>query len=403
MNDPLNQLTAEEKLLLSLCRLDTRVELKAEISLLMKNVKDWDHFVCLANKHGITALCWYNITKTGNRINIPPGHLEKLHSYYLKNLVQNIFLCNQLDEIIELAKKNNIKIVLLKGIALEKSVYGNIGLRQLSDTDILVKIGDAILLRNILLENGYESIPLISPLHKKILPYLKSHLPVMHRKGVMTEIHVSLFDQPGNDLTEDFNDTAYNIIETEPDLFYPQPQLFFLYLVKHLDKHEKTSNFQVKFYTDLFILLKVYHDQIINKMLFDYARKANLENALSEKLRLLESVWGIILPDWLHSYLEKVDSEMISEKFIRFLRNPYTNLEDTEAESLFKPLKKIPGVFNKILFIIGYVFPSPAFLGYKFGTKSRVRVLLCYPTRWWQIVKLISDKKLQGMNSKNVF
>ena len=60
-----------------------------------------------------------------------------LHTAYLKSLTNNTIIYTHLKEIVALAKKENIKIVLLKGLALEKTVYGNKGLRQLSDIDHL--------------------------------------------------------------------------------------------------------------------------------------------------------------------------------------------------------------------------------------------------------------------------
>ncbi len=65
MTDPLPHLTTEEKLLISLCRLDFSEDQKSEIRELMKEIKDWDHFVGLANNHGIIALMAYNIRETG--------------------------------------------------------------------------------------------------------------------------------------------------------------------------------------------------------------------------------------------------------------------------------------------------------------------------------------------------
>ncbi len=190
---PQHQLTAEEKLLISLCRLNFNEEQKSEIRDLMKEVKDWDHFVNLSNEHGIVALCWYNINETGNSNNLPERQLEILHLAYLKNLTRNTFLFNQLKEIVSLSKNEKIKIVLLKGLALEKTVYGNKGLRQMNDIDILVRQDKAASLRRILLKNGYKSAPLVSSFHENIMPAYGKHLPEMYKNGISTEIHFKLF------------------------------------------------------------------------------------------------------------------------------------------------------------------------------------------------------------------
>jgi len=237
MNDSLNHLTAEEKLLISLCRPDFTEKQKLEIRDQMKEVKDWDYFVNSANEHGIIALCWYNLSETGNSNYVPQKQLRILYSSYLKNLSRNTFLTKQLEEIASLAKKENIKIVLLKGLALERTVYRNKNLRQTNDIDILVRQDKAGLLRKILLKNGYKSAPMISYFHEKIMPAYGKHLPEMYKNGIAVEIHFKLFDQKDNSLTENLLNRSV-LAENEPEIYYPDPFSFFLYLVKHLDKHE---------------------------------------------------------------------------------------------------------------------------------------------------------------------
>jgi hypothetical protein len=61
MKDISNQLTVEESLLISLCRLSfSRVE-KENVRILMEGVTDWKRFVAMSNEHGIIALCHHNI------------------------------------------------------------------------------------------------------------------------------------------------------------------------------------------------------------------------------------------------------------------------------------------------------------------------------------------------------
>ncbi len=382
MNDLLPNLSPEEKLLLSLCRLEFSDEQKAEIRELMKEVKDWDRFVKLSNDHGIIALCWYNIKETGNSNNVPGRQLGIMHSAYLKNLSRNTFLYNQLEEIDSLAEKENIKIVLLKGAVLEKTVYGNKGLRQMSDIDILVSPDKAALLRRILLKDGFESAPLVSSFHEKIMPAYGKHLPEMYKNGIAVEIHFKLFDQKRNSLTEEFLNKAVRVSDAGTSLHYPEPQLLFLYLIKHLNKHEKSGYFQLRLYTDLALLLSVHSDQIINERLFEYAIQASLEIVLREKLKLLQLYWGISLSEPVKSFIEKLNPQPISVKFKESLRCPKNDQQEEEKESLFKLLNNVPGIKNRILLIFGHIFPSVAYLKYRYKIKTTIGAVLYYPVRW---------------------
>ena len=389
MSVPQHQLTAEEKLLSSLCRLNFNEEQKSEIRDLMKEVKDWDHFVNLSNEHGIIALCWYNINETGNSNNVPERQLEILHLAYLKNLTRNTFLFNQLEEIISLAKKENIKIVLLKGLYLEKTIYGYKGLRQMNDIDILVRQDKAASLRRILLKNGYKSAPLVSYFHEKIMPAYGKHLPEMIKNGISVEIHFKLFDQSENTLTELFLDKTSESFENNIEYNYPGHQLFFLYLVSHLEKHEMSDSSQLRLYLDLYALLSLFYDEIINEQLFYYAGKVNLLTPLVEKLSLLEIYWDIEIADKFSPFLEKADYDRVKEKFIWSLRHPNENQKENDRDSLFMLLKNVPGINNQLLLVIGHIFPSLAYMKYRYKQENTFRVILYYPIRWFRQIKTI--------------
>jgi hypothetical protein len=85
MSESLQQLLPEEKFLLSLCRLYLSDEQKTEIRTLANDVNDRDYFVDLSNKHGVIALCWYNLNETGNSDKVPDEHPGIIHSGYLKS------------------------------------------------------------------------------------------------------------------------------------------------------------------------------------------------------------------------------------------------------------------------------------------------------------------------------
>lgn len=397
MAGPSLLLTPEEKLLLSLCRLTFSEDQKSEIGEFIKEVRDWDHFVGLSNKHGIIALTWHHLNNSGKIKCIPPGNLNLLYSAYLKSLTRNTFLYNQLVEAASLASSKNIKIVLLKGLALERVYYCNNGLRQMSDIDILVRQNEAALLRRKLLENGFESAPLVSSFHERIMPAYGKHLPELYKNGIAVEIHFKLFDQKENSLTEELIDSALPLPGNITNIYYPNPQLFFLYLVRHLVKHEKTGFSQLRLYTDLAVLLSVNSDQILNEKLFEYAKRVNLENGLAEKLFLLNFFWGISVPKHIETFFEGFEVEKVKEEFISSLRHPQNDQQDEEQESLFKLLKDVPGINNKLLLLLGHIFPSLAYVKYRYKIKTTTGAVLYYPVRWVTALKSVVPRRKSSL------
>ena len=80
----------------------------------------------------------------------------------MKSLSRNTFNTESLGEVLRLLNDEKIKTVLLKGMALEITVYGNAGLRQMSDVDILISRDECIRARNILIRMDYVSLPVKS-------------------------------------------------------------------------------------------------------------------------------------------------------------------------------------------------------------------------------------------------
>lgn len=398
MSDFSKHLLPEERLLISLCRLMFNEEVKLAIRDIILSISDWEKFIRLANDHGVIALCWFNIAETGYSGNIPKQYFEILHNGYLKSLARNIRIFDLLDYVLDIADEEEIKIVLIKGLALEKIIYGNRGLRQMNDLDILVRKEDAIKLRDHLLKNGFESQPIISPLHEKILPSYGKHLPEMYKNGLSVEIHFKLFDQKGNSLTRTFFDSSEPCALSSElkvtNLSLPSPLYHFIYLVKHLEKHESGGTSQFRLYSDLVILSSQYREKILKKDLFDYASTAGLEKALSEKLFLLNIFWGIDLSSCDLNIPEPIDKDKVIENFLHFLRHPKDMRTDDDSESLLRPMKEMENISHKFLFIIGYLFPSISFMKYRYKAHSTIKAILYYLVRWTKLIKLIFSGSL---------
>jgi hypothetical protein len=85
------------------------------------------------------------------------------------SLSRNTFNTEAMGEVLGLLNKENIKTVILKGLALENSVYGSSGLRQMSDVDILINRDKCINARDILISKGFVSLPVKSVFHNQIM------------------------------------------------------------------------------------------------------------------------------------------------------------------------------------------------------------------------------------------
>ena len=114
--------------------------------------------------------------------------------------------------------------------------------------------------------------------------------------------------------------------------------------------------------------------------------------ALVEILLILNTLWNHSIPEWITEKIKKTDYDANIAEFIRFLRYPGSYKREEQPGSPFKPLKNIPGIFNKMLFLTGYLFPSKEYMTYKYGNKTRKELFIDYPLRLKKIVKSLYER-----------
>jgi Uncharacterised nucleotidyltransferase len=378
----------EEYLLIELCRLDFSNEHLSRIRSLKSVITDWNYFKNLANVHGVAALVWHNLEKHKLISGIPEEVVSYLRSTLMISLSRNTFNTESMCDVLRMFNAEKIKTVVLKGLALENSVYGSSGLRQMSDVDILIDRNECIKARKILMSNGYKSLPVKSPFHEMIIGHFGKHLPSLIKNGTSVEIHYELFGDRKNLMTKMLYDSSYEVNIKGEKAWFPGPQIFFLYLIKHLWLHEINNESQLRLYTDLIVLLEKYRDEIINIDLLKYASEAGMTEILAWHLEPLRHMWGIGFPEWLNEFIDKWYSQDFSNKFIFFLRSPKDNPPDDKAGFYRQIVREIPGLHRKFLYVLGDLFPSIAFMKNRYKCKNAWKVLIYYPHRLGKIMWL---------------
>jgi len=383
----------EDILLLGLCRLEFNPEMKVMVRTLAEGEVDWQYFASLANSHGVAALVYHNLEKLQFLNIIPEETVLFLRGALMKSLGRNAFNTEAMGEVLRLLNKENIKTVLLKGFALELAVYGNAGLRQMTDVDILIRREQCMHARKILIDNGYESLPVKSFFHKLIMADIGKHLPSLIKQGTSVEIHHELFGAGTNVLTRMLYDSSYEVEIKGEKAYISRPQIFFLYLVKHLYLHEMNNESQLRLYTDLVVLITRHYDEIINYDLLTYAAQADMSEILAWRLEPIRDLWGVTFPEWINDFIDKwYDPDSIN-KFIFFLKSPKDNPPLDKAKFYRHAFRDVPGIHRKFLFLLGDLFPSISFMKNRYKCSGKLKVLFYYPHRIGKVLWLIGKDK----------
>jgi hypothetical protein len=246
----------EEKLLVSLCRLQFSDKQKSFVNEYVRQVTDWSNFTRLANEHGIIALAAYNIKETGLEKEIPREAMVILENGFMQSMVRNTWLTERWKEVNTILSNAGIKHILLKGMALEHTIYGSKGIRQMNDNDIFIKPDNAVRAWHLLQKEGFTSRPVKSPLFRKIIFKIGLHLPSLYKDGYAVEIHDRLFETTvtGNNLIYDPLNDAVEIFIGDTEALIPSKEVHLKFLINHFEKHALSGNCQLRLFTDIILL-----------------------------------------------------------------------------------------------------------------------------------------------------
>ena len=247
-----------KELLLLLCRYPYDKKNRETLSKLISEVTDWRKTVELINAHGIIALATYNIKEAGLVKKIPGDAMAFLENGNMQSMVRNAWLTERWKEVNTILCDAGIKHIILKGMALEHTIYGSRGLRQMNDNDILIKHEESYKAWQLLQQKGFTIEPLKSPLFKKIMFDLGKHLPTLYKNGFAIEIHHKLFDRgvKYDRSSFDFFEDAVEIKISGINALILSREVQIMYLINHFEHHVAEGDCQLRLFNDIILLDK---------------------------------------------------------------------------------------------------------------------------------------------------
>ena len=325
-------------LLLLLCRYPFDPGDTETLSKLINEVQDWQKMAELINAHGIIALAAYNIKEAGLEKEIPPEAMAILENGQRQSMVRNLWIKERWKEVNRILNTAGIKHILLKGMALEHTIYGARGLRQMNDNDILIKREESAEAWYFLQKEGFTIKTPKSPLHLKIMRDISNHLPALFKEGYSVEIHTRLFDYKTTKASGDpylFGNSSEISIDNENALILNE-DIHLKYLTYHFERHALSGESQLRTYADILMLSKGKTAEFPEQFIMDPDQKAG------HKFRKA-------------AYKGKVN---------------------------FVPPK------YRIFFVLGDLFPSPAWMKERYKCGG-IKAVFYYPHRlgklWWLV------------------
>ncbi|HYF62380.1 MAG TPA: nucleotidyltransferase family protein [Herpetosiphonaceae bacterium] len=150
---------------------------------------DWDRLAKLAEYHEVVPLIWPVL----RRAPIPPDLAERWRAAYYLVAVRNDSRIAEITALAAELAEHSIRPVLLKGMALAPFVYQNLALRQMGDTDLLVRRADLRVAWAVLSARGYLLQPAAARYWRFQFRNSGELRLVHHRSTAMIELHWWLY------------------------------------------------------------------------------------------------------------------------------------------------------------------------------------------------------------------
>jgi hypothetical protein len=148
-------LRPEDELLLCCARTSLRGEKAERVETLLQGEMDWPYLYNLGARHGLAPLLYKNL-KSASPEKVPEPVMDHLRNHFLVVAGHNVLRTQELLKLLHLFESHDVPAVPYKGPVLAASIYGDIGLRQFCDLDILVQKENVSKAKDLLVSNGYQ-------------------------------------------------------------------------------------------------------------------------------------------------------------------------------------------------------------------------------------------------------
>jgi hypothetical protein len=223
---------------------------------------NWEGVLNSALSQGIAPLLCHNLKKIQKSHFIPEKVMHKLERAYYANVARNMYHYDELKRILTAFNEKNIKIIVLKGAALDKSVYGDIGLRTFGDLDLLVKKEDLSYAKEIMSDLDYVYGPAKKSEEWRRMNHFHLRPHIHPDKSIVVEIHWHITGDSFHINIDEWWEMAKVIEIGNCQAMIPSPEDMLIHLCLHLFNHGY-KEITLKDFCDIIEALR-YHRKEIN-------------------------------------------------------------------------------------------------------------------------------------------
>ena len=353
-----------KEILFYITKLNPSADDMDHINAQLPQVSNWDeaaHFI-ISRQAG--PLFYKKLPLLANASRIPPEAHAAFRQSWLKTISRGMMLVEMYRQVCAAFEAAGIGWIAMKGVYLSEWLYGEPGLRQFSDIDLLVKPEDGLRALDALRGIGFRMAESFLPadIQEKMQPV---HYPQMIRQGVAVEVHTRLHRHNVEYKIDVAALWAKAEVKTvhgvSSRVFCLEHQL--LTLIQHLDKHYRKGEYQFTCLYDIINLLHIHGSRLDEALLLDTATAWNLREILFGYSALLETRFAMNLPQSLRGHqLPRDISDIFNESIRNADMKSSAKLQMLEALGSYDTIKAYSGVGAKIGYVLRMTFPNRAYM-----------------------------------------
>lgn len=388
-------LSPEDKFILSAVKLHPTTEELELMNDLIPVIQRWEYLAATSIDRGIAPLLHKKLPLLDNCGLIPEKVKTKLQQAYYKTFSRSMLMYEYFRKVAKAFTSQNIPVIALKGIYLSEWLYQDIGLRQFSDIDLLVKPEDASTCLAILARLGYM------PENDSETEFEKKwevvHYTPMVLNGVSIEIHVKLHQNNEkycvgvdelwkNALPEILNNTSvYSLCLND----------LLIHLCIHLDKHFFQGHVQFTCFNDITNLLDIKADKFDWKAMIKACELYNCETQVFKWVILVNKYMNAPVPIEITEKYATLLTPKDELLFVKYL-NGYVGFT-TGMHKHLGNFQYLGSFSERVRYFWEILFPSKSFMIAKFKIKNPGLVFFYHLYRYYiglkGLVKLVVGRR----------
>lgn len=178
----------EEQILICVARRSLDASATEQLRLLLQEQLDWDYLLTIANHHCLIPLLYQHVSSVDPSA-IPEPDMLRLQQDNEGNTKTSLFMTGELIKILACLEAEGVRAIPFKGPTLALRAYGDVGLRQFGDLDILVHRKDVPRLKEILIAHRFTPKPELTKTQQAAQLRFDCAYNFESQQGVMLDVH----------------------------------------------------------------------------------------------------------------------------------------------------------------------------------------------------------------------